>query len=74
MSFKPLSFLRRGFGMFWNALDATRRTVFNLLFLLLLIIIVTALFTGGPKPIVEKTALVLELKGAMVEQHAGTVG
>jgi protease-4 len=73
MSFKPLSFLRRGFGMIWGALDATRRTVLNLLFLLFLIIIVTAIFAGGPKPIGAKTALVLDLKGAMVEQHAGTV-
>lgn len=73
MSFKPMSFLRRGFGMLWGALDATRRTVLNLLFLLILIIIVTAMFTGGAKPIAAKTALVLELKGEMVEQHSGTV-
>ncbi len=37
MSFKPLTALRRGFGMFWRALDATRRTVLNLLFLLIVI-------------------------------------
>jgi len=73
MSFKPLSFLRRGFGMFWGALDATRRTIFNLIFLLFLIMIVTALLTGGPKPIAPRTALVLELKGDLVEQHSGTV-
>ena len=73
MSFKPLSFLRRGFGMFWGALDATRRTVFNLIFLLFLIMIITAILTGGPKPIAPRTALVLELKGDLVEQHSGTV-
>lgn len=72
MSFKPLSILRRGFGMFWTALDATRRTLFNLLFLLLIIVIVIAMFSGGPKPIAAKTALVLELKGDLVEQRAGT--
>jgi protease-4 len=72
MSFKPLSFLRRGFGLFWRALDATRRTVLNVLFLIVLIIIVTAIFAGGPKPIIARTALVLDLKGAIVEQHAGS--
>ena len=38
MSFKPLSSLRRGFGVLWRALDATRRTVLNLLFLIVLIV------------------------------------
>ncbi len=73
MSFKPLSLMRRGFGMFWGALDATRRTVFNLFFLLLLVIFIVALFSGGPKPIAPRTALVLDLKGELVEQHSGTV-
>ncbi|MES2018826.1 MAG: signal peptide peptidase SppA, partial [Pseudomonadota bacterium] len=71
MSFKPLSTLRRGFSMFWNALDATRRTVLNLLFLLVLIILLSAIFGGGAKPIGAKTALVLEVKGDIVEQHSG---
>ena len=71
MSFKPLSFLRRGFGMFWRALDATRRTVLNLLFLLIVVILMVAIFGGGVKPIAGKTALVLELKGDIVEQHSG---
>ena len=31
------------------------------------------MFSGGAKPIKDKTALVLELKGELVEQHAGTV-
>ena len=71
MSFKPLSFLRRGFGMFWRALDATRRTILNLLFLLIVVILLVAIFGGGAKPIAGKTALVLELKGDIVEQHSG---
>ena len=73
MSIKPKSALRRGFGMFWGALDATRRTFFNLLFLLIIVLLVVAVFSGGAKPIKDKTALVLELKGELVEQHAGTV-
>lgn len=73
MSIKPLSYLRRGFGMFWNTLDAVRRTFFNLLFLLLLVFLVWVLFFGGGAPIASKTALVLDLKGRLVEQHSGTL-
>ncbi|WP_229459314.1 S49 family peptidase [Massilia cavernae] len=73
MSFKPMYYLRRGFGMFWTALDATRRTFFNLLFLLIVILLVWGVFFGGAKPIASKTALVLDLKGRLVEQHSGTL-
>ena len=73
MPFKPLSFLRRGAGMFWRALDATRRTLLNLLFLAFLIFLLWAIFGGGIKPLGPKTALVLDLKGALVEQSTGTV-
>ena len=73
MSPKPMSPLRRGFGAVWRTLDATRRVILNLLFLLILIILVSAMFSGGVKPITEKTALVMELKGDLVEQHSGTV-
>jgi protease-4 len=71
MSFKPLTSLRRGFGMFWRGLDATRRFVFNILFLLLLIALLLAIFGGGTKPLGKKTALVLELRGDLVEEHTG---
>lgn len=71
MSSKPMSTLRRGFGMFWRAIDVTRRTVFNLLFLLILVIIIGAMFSGGAKPVGAKSALVLDIKGDIVEQHAG---
>ena len=73
MPFKPLSALRRGAGMFWRALDATRRTLLNLLFLAFLIFLLWAIFGGGIKPLGPKTALVLDLKGALVEQSTGTV-
>ena len=36
MSFKPFTSLRRGIGMFWRGLDATRRFVLNSLFLIVL--------------------------------------
>lgn len=71
MSFKPLSSLRRGFGAFWRALDATRRTLFNLLFLAFIIAVLWAMFGGSVKPLGPKTALVVDLKGMLVEQSAG---
>ncbi len=73
MSSKPISYVRRGFSMFWNTLDATRRLVLNLLFLLLIIVLLVAIFSGGAKPIIAKTALVIDLKGDLVEQHSGSV-
>ena len=73
MPFQPLSLLRRGFGMFWRTLDATRRLVLNLLFLALLILVLWGLFGGGVKPLAPKTALVLDLRGTLVEEHSGTV-
>jgi protease IV len=73
MSDKPKSALRRGFGAFWRGLDATRRFLFNLLFLLIVIAIVWGFFGGGLKPLSAKTALVLDLKGELVEERAGSV-
>ncbi|MDQ1814231.1 signal peptide peptidase SppA [Massilia sp. CCM 9210] len=74
MSFKPLSSLRRGFGVFWRAVDSTRRGVLNVLFLAIVIFLLIAIFSGGGvKPMATKTALVLEIKGSLVEQHSGNV-
>ena len=73
MSFKPLSALRRGFGFFWRTLDATRRTFFNLIFLFILIVLIMAIFGGGLKPLTPKTALVVNLKGNIVEQSTGSL-
>ncbi|WP_198117280.1 signal peptide peptidase SppA [Massilia rhizosphaerae] len=73
MSFQPLSSLRRGVGALWRGLDATRRFVLNLLFLIILIALVWSMFGGGLKPIAPKTALVLDLKGELVEERAGSV-
>ncbi len=73
MAFKPLSALRRGFGFLWRVVDVSRRTFMNLLFLLFVIIVVMLMTSGGVKPIGEKTALVLELKGDLVEQYQSSV-
>ncbi|MBW8902079.1 MAG: S49 family peptidase, partial [Massilia sp.] len=72
MAFHPLSALRRGIGALWRTLDATRRVVLNLIFLAILIFLIAGFF-GGAKPILPKTALVLDLKGELVEQGAGSV-
>ncbi|MFC5512899.1 signal peptide peptidase SppA [Massilia jejuensis] len=71
MSFKPLTSLRRGFGMFWRGLDLTRRIVLNTLFLIVAIALLWTLFAGGAKPLAAKTALVLDLRGQLVEEHTG---
>lgn len=65
--------LRRLFGGLWRGLTFTRQLVFNLLFLLVLFLILAAI-VGGPsvKPVQEKTALVLELEGRLVEQFTSS--
>ncbi|MBC7956349.1 MAG: signal peptide peptidase SppA [Cytophagales bacterium] len=60
---------RRWFGRFWWLLDATRRTLFNLVFLLILVVVVVAIATSGPPKLEDNTALVLNLRGPLVEQH-----
>ena len=70
MSFKPFTSLRRGIGLFWRGLDATRRFVFNTLFLIIVIALLIAMFSGGVKPLAAKTSLVLELRGDLVEEHS----
>ncbi|CDG83922.1 signal peptide peptidase SppA [Janthinobacterium agaricidamnosum] len=71
MSLNPFPPLRRGFGHFWRALDFSRRLVFNLIFLLIVLAIVYGIFGGGLKPLQQKTTLVLNLQGQLVEQHPG---
>ena len=73
MTTKPKSAFRRGIGGFWRGLDATRRFVFNLIFLLVVVAILWGMFGGGLKPLSPKTALVLDLKGELVEERAGSV-
>ncbi len=56
----------------WSWVDGSRRFAFNLLWLLFLVIVVTAIFKRGPEPLRDKTTLVLDLQGSLVEQHAGS--
>ncbi len=72
-STKP-SLLRRSFAALWSVVDAGRRVVFNLLFLALVIGVLAALFLGGRARLEEKTTLVMNLGGPLVEQRSGGFG
>lgn len=74
MTEKRPGFLRRLFGGLWNGLDFTRRLVVNLVFLLILVLVISAMFGGGEKALKEKTTLVLSPKGEIVEQFSGSPG
>ena len=52
----------------WDLLNFTRRLIFNLIFLIVLIAFFIALRSGAPK-LGERSALVLDPKGAIVEQY-----
>lgn len=73
MTEKRPGFLRRVIGGLWNGLDFTRRLVVNLVFLVILVLVIAALFKGE-EPLKDKTTLVLAPKGEIVEQYAGDPG
>ncbi|GHD69392.1 protease [Luteimonas padinae] len=55
----------------WDALDFTRRLVFNLLFLVLLVVVLVAIFSAErAKPLLDRTTLVIAPEGALVEQFS----
>ncbi|MEB0139785.1 MULTISPECIES: signal peptide peptidase SppA [unclassified Undibacterium] len=72
MNFPPFRWIAKGLSWLWRALDVSRRILLNLLVLALLIAIAIALLGGGSKKLEEKTILILDLKGALVEQHSGS--
>ncbi|GAA4855525.1 signal peptide peptidase SppA [Luteimonas vadosa] len=56
---------------FWDALNFTRRLVFNLLFLLLLVLLLVVLAAGDRiKSLLDGTTLVVAPQGALVEQYS----
>ncbi len=57
---------------FWRLLDATRRTLLNLLLLLLVMALAYAWLKSGPPPLQPKTALVLDFSGRIAEQRSGS--
>ena len=67
-----LSLARRDAGLAYSGvLDTSRRILLNFLFLLLLIVLVVAFSSGAGKRLDDKTALVLNLTGRLVEQQTG---
>ena len=71
MSFSPFKAIGQGFKFFWKAVDSSRRFVINFIFLLIVVIIVSSMFSSSGIKVEDKTALVLDFKGAMLEQHEG---
>ncbi len=65
-----LSTLGRGLRGAWRLLDATRRTLLNLLLLVLLAALVWVLIKPSAPRLKDKTALVLDIRGSVVEQRA----
>ena len=71
MRFPLFRWIGQGLKFVWNALDTSRRIFLNLIMLFILIAIVTAIFGGGMAKLEDRTVLVLDFKGPLVEQHSG---
>ena len=69
MSNSILSTIGRGLRGAWRWLDATRRALLNLLLLLLLGALLWALLRPNAPALHDKTALVLDISGTVVEQR-----
>ena len=65
-------FLKNSVRFTWRMIDSGRRFALNLLFLIIVIFMVSGLFSGNSKKLEEKTALVLDLRGNLVEQQNAT--
>ncbi|WP_431260222.1 signal peptide peptidase SppA [Roseateles chitinivorans] len=68
---RALAPVGRFFGGVWWFLNGTRRVVFTLLFWVILIALIWAAVHGG-KPLQDKTTLVLDIRGDVVEQFSGS--
>ncbi len=67
--FKAIGWL---FSKAWWLLDGTRRALMNLVVLALLVVLVVGWLGRAPRPLADKTTLVLKLDGQLVEQFSGT--
>jgi protease IV len=70
MSSSRFAPLGRLFGKVWWLVDGSRRLVLNLIFVLLVLALVLAFSRSSKLVLAEKTALVLNLSGALVEQRS----
>ncbi len=65
--------IRRFFGFAWDTVNFLRRLLLNLLFLAIVALLVVAwLFEERTPTLEDNTALVLDIKGPIVEQRTGT--
>ena len=64
--------IRRIWSGFWRLVEGLRRFVFNLAFLLILVVVALAVVGGGHTKVRPDTALVIDLQGALVEQYTGS--
>jgi protease IV len=65
-------FVRRTVGGFLRFVDAARRLVVNVLFLLIVVVLLFAMFAGTHLRLADNTALVIALRGDVVEQYSGS--
>ena len=63
--------VRRLLGFLWRLIDGTRRVVVNLIFLGLVALLLVAWLAETKPKVAEDTALVLSIKGRIVEQYTG---
>ncbi len=63
--------IRRFLAFLWRALDFSRRLVLNLLFLAVVVVFVVAWLYEARPALADKTVLVLDIKGPIVEQYTG---
>jgi len=66
--------IRHFFGFVWRTLDFSRRLALNLIFLALVVFFVVAWLHDGRPTLAENTALVVDIKGPIVEQYTGAAG
>ncbi|MBT8039624.1 MAG: signal peptide peptidase SppA [Gammaproteobacteria bacterium] len=70
---KERSFVSRFFHGLWRFIDGTRKVVLNLVFLLILALVISAIVGSEDRLVLEPdTALVLRPYGDIVEQYSGT--
>jgi protease-4 len=67
-----IRFVQRCFSFLWRMLDGGRRVLMNLLFLIFVVFVVVAFSSGGVKKLDNKTALILDLRGNLVEQESAS--
>lgn len=66
---KP-SLLRRAFSRVWGGITLVRLAMSNILFLVLLVVIYFVYLGGGPEPLPERYALLLNMSGTVVDQKS----